>query len=43
MTTQKNRGNVGHGDFYPGRVADKKGGALVNSRAVEFSPGLVRD
>jgi hypothetical protein len=29
VTTQKNRGTVRHGDFYPGRMAAIKGSAIV--------------
>jgi hypothetical protein len=35
MTTQKTRGTVRDGDFYPGRVAVVKGSAFVNSKVVE--------
>jgi hypothetical protein len=38
LTTQKQRGTVRHGDFYPGPVAVIKGSAFVNLRVVEKSP-----
>jgi hypothetical protein len=43
VTTQKDRGTVHHGDFYPGRVSDIKGSAFLNSIIVEISPRLERD